>query len=159
MENKNSRWLGRIFSLVLAFFFVLFPLTEGFAADLPVTSPFGWRVHPITGVWTFHAGVDLGYDYGTPVPALFSGVVEMAGNYSDGYGNQVLLYHPDSDCYTRYGHMSTVYVTQGQEVNAGDTIGLVGSTGVSTGPHLHVEYIVPDGNGEYSYTDPLVLWQ
>ena len=68
------------------------------AADLPVTSDFGWRIHPIYGTWKFHAGVDLGYDYGAAVPALFDGVVVQAGDYEDGYGNQVLLYHADYDC-------------------------------------------------------------
>ena len=129
------------------------------AANLPVTSPFGWRVHPITGGWKFHAGVDLGYEYGTPIPALFDGVVVEAGNYNDGYGNQVLLYHKQINSYTRYGHMSQVTVSLNQSVNRGELIGYVGSTGNSTGPHLHLEYIIPNGSGGYVYTDPLSLWQ
>lgn len=129
------------------------------AVNLPVTSPFGWRVHPLTGDWKFHAGVDLGYEYGTPVPALFDGIVLEAGNYNDGYGNQVLLYHQQINSYTRYGHMSQVIVSLNQRVSRGATIGYVGSTGNSTGPHLHLEYIIPDGNGGYVYTDPLSLWQ
>ena len=128
------------------------------AANLPVTSSFGWRVHPITGEWKFHSGVDLGYDYGTGIPALFDGLVMMAGDYGDGYGNQVVLYHTTLDTYSRFGHMSEVYVTVGSLVRQGEILGAVGSTGVSTGPHLHLEYIVRGING-YEYTDPLSLWE
>lgn len=130
-----------------------------FAYDIPVTSEFGWRIHPITGQWKFHAGVDLGYEYGTPVNALFAGTIVMAGDYDDGYGNQVLIYHPSIDAYTRYGHMSMVEVTIGEKISEQTIIGYVGSTGNSTGPHLHLEYIVADGNGGYIYTNPLLLWQ
>ena len=129
------------------------------AANLPVTSPFGWRIHPITGGWKFHAGVDLGYEYGTSIPALFDGIVLEAGDYSDGYGNQVLIYHQQINSYTRYGHMSSVVVRLNQAVRRGEVIGYVGSTGNSTGPHLHLEYIIPNGTGGYVYTDPLVLWR
>ncbi len=128
------------------------------AVYLPVTSDFGWRIHPITGEWKFHAGVDLGYEYGTQVLALFDGVVLEAGDYSDGYGNQVLIYHRQINSYTRYGHMSQVNVRVNQAVRRGEMIGRVGSTGNSTGPHLHLEYIIPDGSGGYVYTDPLRLW-
>ena len=130
------------------------------AADLPVTSPFGWRVHPISGTWKFHSGVDLGYEYGTVVPALFDGTVVEEGDFSDGYGNHVTLYHQDYDTYTKYCHLSAIYVETGQYVQQGEEIGAVGSTGYSTGPHLHLECIVrnPD-TGEYEYTDPLSLWQ
>ena len=128
------------------------------AADLPVTSPFGWRVHPISGEYSFHTGVDLGYAYGTGVLALFDGVAIKAGDYGDGYGNQVLLYHGESDCYTRYAHLSIVYISSGQSVMQGQVIGLVGATGNATGPHLHLEYIVSNISG-YEYRDPLTLWQ
>lgn len=144
-------FLGLIFSF-------LFPAVSVQAADLPVTSSFGWRIHPITGNWKFHAGVDLGYDYGTPVNVLFDGIVVQAGNYDDGYGNQVLVYHPMYDAYTRYCHMSTVYVSLNETIGAGTIVGLVGSTGNSTGPHLHLEWIVPDGTGGYIYENPLNLW-
>lgn len=140
-------------------FLLLLQATVVFAAALPVTSPFGWRRHPIYGDWRFHSGVDLGYDYGTPVPALFDGSVVMAGNYDDGYGNQVLIYHSTADVYTRYAHLQVVYVSPGFYVSSGSIIGEVGSTGNSTGPHLHLEYITPDNNGGYEYTDPLILWE
>ena len=128
------------------------------AVDFPVTSPFGWRVHPISGQWKFHSGVDLGYDYGAYIGSLFDGQVVIADNLSDGYGNQVLIYHPAIDAYTRYAHCSTLHVTAGQIVGAGQVIAQVGSTGYSTGPHLHLEYIIKV-NGVYQYADPLSLWQ
>lgn len=147
-------WFGVLLGLSLLIFTAV---TE--AADLPVTSSFGWRVHPITGEWRFHSGVDLGYEYGTPVPALFDGVVVQEGNFGDGYGNQILLYHQDMDCYTRYGHLSAINVDDGESVSRGETIGAVGSTGNSTGPHLHLEYIVKNSDtGGYEYADPLQLW-
>lgn len=129
------------------------------AAELPVSSSFGWRTHPVYGDWRFHAGLDLAYDSGTPILALFDGMVVMAGDYGDGYGNQVLLYHAASDTYTRYAHCMAVYVVPGDSVAASSSIAAVGSTGNSTGPHLHLEYIVADGNGGYIYADPILLWQ
>ena len=80
------------------------------AIDFPVTSPFGWRIHPISGEWKFHSGVDLGYDYGEYIGSLFDGQVVIAANLGDGYGNQVLIYHPAIDSYTRYGHCSQLHV-------------------------------------------------
>ena len=127
------------------------------AIELPVTSPFGWRVHPISGEWKFHAGVDLGYEYGSYIGSLFDGQVVIADNLGDGYGNQVLIYHAAIDSYTRYAHCSTLHVSAGQFVTAGQLIAQVGSTGYSTGPHLHLEYII-NVNGVYQYADPLSLW-
>ena len=138
---------------ILSLMFLLLFLPINFAHALPVTSPFGWRIHPISGEWKFHAGVDLGYEYG-----IFDGIVIQAGDYGDGYGNQVLLYHSNIDSYTRYCHMSSVTVEIYQQVGAGSIVGYVGSTGYSTGPHLHLEYIVPASGGGYIYTDPLILW-
>lgn len=128
------------------------------AIDFPVTSPFGWRVHPISGAWKFHSGVDLGYDEGAYIAAVFDGQVVIADNLGDGYGNQILLYHSAIDAYTRYAHCSVLHVVAGENVQAGQIIAQVGSTGYSTGPHLHLEYIV-NVNGEYQYADPLSLWQ
>ncbi len=141
-------------------FTLCFLLLSGLAlaSDFPITSNFGWRYHPISGEYEFHAGVDFGFESGTPILALFDGIVVQAGNYSDGYGNQVLLYHSDNDTFTRYCHCSEVCVVVSQPVFAGNVIGLVGSTGYSTGPHLHLEYIVPDGSGGYAYVDPMLLW-
>jgi hypothetical protein len=102
-----------------------------------VTSPFGWRVHPITGVWKLHAGTDIGGAYGTPLVAASAGIVTMAGP-NGGYGNCVVVDHGDGIT-TLYGHQSVIAVSRGDRVPAGRRIGAVGSTGLSTGPHLHVE--------------------
>ena len=139
--------------------FLLLSSSTLFAANLPVTSPFGWRIHPITGDWRFHTGVDLGYEIGTTIAALYAGEVVQAGDFGDGYGNQVLLYHPEYDCYTRYAHMDSIYVGTAQYVDIGTIIGTVGATGNVTGAHLHLELIVRGSDGAYTYVDPLSLWE
>ena len=150
--------LTRRFIARLALLIVLVLPANVSAIDFPVTSPFGWRIHPISGAWKFHSGVDLGYEYGAYIAAVFDGQVVMTGDFDDGYGNQVLLYHPAIDAYTRYAHCSAIHVAAGQTVVAGQAIAQVGSTGYSTGPHLHLEYIIKV-DGVYQYTDPLTLWQ
>ena len=150
--------IKRIFLYGLLTLCLLSLHSQAFAVKLPITSHFGWRIHPITGEYKFHSGLDLGYDYGTVVGALFSGIIVTAGNYHDGYGNQVLIYHSENNTYTRYAHLQKVYVNVDNHVNQGDAIGEVGSTGNSTGPHLHLEYIVFNGY-RYEYADPLTLWE
>lgn len=112
----------------------------GSTAD--VTSPFGYRIHPITGEYKLHTGVDIAVDYGTPVVAANSGVVRYAA-YCGGYGLHVEIEHANGMAST-YSHLSAVAVDMDQTVKAGDVIGYVGSTGNSTGPHLHFE-ILEDG--------------
>ena len=102
-----------------------------------VTSPFGYRIHPIYGTRLFHNGVDIGADSGTPIVAALSGVVETA-DYNDSYGYYVILNH-GKDFKTVYAHCSAFKVQVGEQIPQGKTIALVGSTGVSTGPHLHFE--------------------
>ena len=102
-----------------------------------VTSPFGYRIHPIYGTRLFHNGVDIGADSGTPIVAALSGVVEEA-TYNESYGYYVILNH-GKDFKTVYAHCSTLKVAVGEQVAQGETVALVGSTGVSTGPHLHFE--------------------
>lgn len=102
-----------------------------------ITSPFGWRVHPIWGTQIFHAGLDIGADYGEPVHAADSGTVVYAG-WMGGYGNAVMIDH-GGGMVTLYGHNSSITVGEGQQVGRGETIALAGSTGNSTGPHCHFE--------------------
>ena len=111
-----------------------------FPLNIPaaITSMFGWRVHPISGVRRFHAGTDFAAPMGTPVLATLPGRV-IAAAYMGGYGNAVILEHPDTSQRTLYGHLSTVLVQSGMWVEQGTVIGQVGSTGLSTGPHLHFE--------------------
>lgn len=103
-----------------------------------ITSPFGNRLHPIQGVYKYHSGIDIGNaGYGAPVLAAADGIVTYAGVMS-GYGNCVMINH-GSGIVTLYGHGQTIYATLGQTVKQGDVIMAVGSTGYSTGPHLHFE--------------------
>ena len=102
-----------------------------------LTSGFGMRQHPLLGTLRAHSGIDLAASYGSPIVATSDGVVGTA-NWSGGYGLLVALDH-GGGLQTRYGHMSRLNVVQGQQVRKGDVIGYVGSTGMSTGPHLHYE--------------------
>lgn len=102
-----------------------------------LTSDFGMRWHPVLGGRRAHKGVDLAAPMGTPIHAAADGVVERADWYSS-YGLYVALEH-GGDIETRYGHMSRLNVAAGQHVHKGDIIGYVGTTGRSTGPHLHYE--------------------
>ena len=103
----------------------------------PITSGFGNRRHPILGTNRFHAGVDFGASQGTTIHAADSGRVIVAG-WSGGYGRTVVIDH-GGGITTLYGHASRLFVTVGQNVAQGQAIAAVGSTGLSTGPHLHFE--------------------
>lgn len=103
-----------------------------------VTSRFGWRIHPILGDRRFHAGLDLAAPTGTPVLAAAPGQVQFAATKGS-YGETVIVRHRDGRTQTLYAHLSKILVQSGQIVQPGQTIGLVGSTGRSTGPHLHFE--------------------
>ena len=112
----------------------------GWPTSGDISSPFGWR-------WNgsdFHPGVDIANDTGTPIVATADGVVTAAGWNAGGYGNMVDIDHGNG-ILTRYGHASEVVVHEGQHVKRGETIAYMGSTGFSTGPHLHYEIHV---NGE-----------
>lgn len=103
----------------------------------PITSPFGYRTHPIFGTTIFHAGIDIGVDYGTPIHAADSGVVVYSG-WISGYGNAVIIDH-GGGISTLYGHNQSLAVSEGQSVSKGSVIAYAGSTGNSTGPHCHFE--------------------
>jgi len=104
-----------------------------------ITSHIGWRKNPFGGGYEFHSGIDIYAPQGSKVLATADGVVLLAGWYGD-YGKAVIIRHP-SGYLTLYGHLSQVDVREGQKVKAGDVVGRVGSTGRSTGPHLHYEVI------------------
>jgi len=108
-----------------------------YPVNAPITSHFGWRVHPILGTERFHSGTDFGADPGTPILAAAAGTVIVSDWYG-GYGNAVVIDH-GGGITTLYGHCSELYVTEGQTVMAGQVIAAIGSTGLSTGPHLHFE--------------------
>lgn len=111
----------------------IFPLPSGIGVVL--TSPYGYRTHPITGNYTMHNGVDLACSSGTPIYASKSGYITTA-TYHYAYGNYVTINHMDGFS-TLYGHMTYSVVSYGEYVEQGQIIGYVGSTGYSTGPHLH----------------------
>jgi murein DD-endopeptidase MepM/ murein hydrolase activator NlpD len=106
----------------------------------PILSGFGYRPHPLHHATHFHTGVDIDARYGVPVRASADGVIILTGNKNDGYGNQVEIDHHNGYV-TKYAHLSRIKVSLGQKVKRGQIIGHVGSTGLSTGPHLHYEII------------------
>ena len=107
-----------------------------------VTGSFGERIDPFNGEGAFHSGVDISASYGQPVIAPADGVVEFA-DFMGGYGRAIILDHGHG-LSTRYGHLSNFAVTEGEHVHRGDTIGYVGLSGRSTGPHLHYEVRIND---------------
>jgi murein DD-endopeptidase MepM/ murein hydrolase activator NlpD len=111
----------------------IYPLTN----PATITSKFGWRTHPLTGNRRFHSGIDIAAPSGAPVVATGSGIVISAG-WNGGYGKAIVIQHNDTQ-QTLYGHLSEISVQPGQKIDRGTVIGLVGSTGNSTGPHLHFE--------------------
>jgi murein DD-endopeptidase MepM/ murein hydrolase activator NlpD len=116
------------------------PSSSGFIYPIPgapITSPFGYRIHPIYGDARLHTGVDFGASEGTPIRAAGSGVVVTAEWYG-GYGNATIIDHGNGLA-TLYGHQSSIGVSAGQRVTQGQVIGRVGCTGSCTGPHLHFE--------------------
>lgn len=114
-----------------------------------VTSCFGWREHPISRQADFHKGVDIAAAHGTPVRAALPGVVESVG-YNDSYGNYLVIRH-SGRLRTTYNHCSEILAEEGEQLSRGDRVALVGSTGISTGPHLHFEIEV-----EGKKADPLL---
>lgn len=132
---------------------LIYPLTN----PAPTTSSFGWRTHPITGSRRFHSGVDIGAPMGAPVVAAGSGTIISAG-WVGGYGKAIVIEHSGVR-QTLYGHLSEIFVEPGQTIEQGTVIGRVGSTGNSTGPHLHFEtrtatadgWVAIDPSGDINY--------
>lgn len=111
-----------------------------------ISSLFGWRMHPIQQSWRFHSGTDLAAPTGTPVLATRAGRVSVS-DFLGGYGLTVIMRHDDGSLESRYAHLSQLAVKAGEWVEQGEVIGLVGSTGNSTGPHLHFELRQLTGEG------------
>jgi len=121
---------------------LLFPLI----GEAVVSSSFGYRIHPLLGNWLMHSGRDLAAPEGTPVVAALAGRVLSSG-LAGGYGLAIEIEHERPRRRSLYGHLSELYVTAGQRVRQGEVIGRVGSTGLSSGPHLHFELRLPEATG------------
>lgn len=128
---------------------MIFPLP----VSAPITSRFGWRTHPIYGNRRFHFGVDFGAPTGTPVLAALPGRVQTSGHLR-GYGLTIVVENEELQQRNLYAHMSRLAVPAGTWVEQGEVIGWVGSTGNSTGPHLHFEVHHRSGN-DWTAVDPL----
>ncbi len=102
-----------------------------------ITSPYGYRTHPIFGTTIYHSGIDIGADYGTPVHAADRGTIVYA-DWMSGYGNTIIIDHGNGMS-TLYGHNESLAVSEGQTISKGQVVAYVGSTGNSTGPHCHFE--------------------
>ncbi len=124
VSGDSSRYVGGKF---------LWPTTNSYT----ITSPYSMRVHPTLGVYKQHTGIDIGASYGTNVLAAADGTVIIAG-WNNAYGNYVVINH-GGGVTTLYGHNSSLTVSKGQYVTRGQVIAKVGSTGYSTGPHIHFE--------------------
>jgi murein DD-endopeptidase MepM/ murein hydrolase activator NlpD len=134
--SNPLRWLG------LSGKNMFFPLS----IPAEISSVFGWRLNPVSGTWRMHTGTDLAAPIGTPVLAVQTGEV-VAANSLGGYGLAVILAHNQHQHETLYAHLSELLVNPGQTVKQGEVIGLVGSTGNSTGPHLHFEILQRTAEG------------
>lgn len=146
-------YLWYVYILVAALCLIPISQTQG-----TITSLYGWRQVPPDSDLTFHAGIDIGAVPGTPIRAVEGGTVTFAYADMRGDGGKVVdITSPLSvgQLLTRYGHLQEILVTKGEEVKRGQLIGLVGSTGNSTGPHLHFEVMTLLPNGLTAYHDPV----
>ncbi|MBO7572344.1 MAG: M23 family metallopeptidase [Bacteroidales bacterium] len=107
-----------------------------------IGSYFGYRMHPVLHILRMHTGIDMNAAPGTPVYASGDGVVITADDHNSGYGNMIEIDHKVDGLSSRYAHLSKILVKRGQFVKRGELIGKVGSTGMSTGPHLHYEVLI-----------------
>ncbi len=124
-------------------FYLSMPIVKPVASNR-MTSPFGYRINPVTDEYGFHSGLDMAAPTGTPIKAAFDGVVDKAAR-SPARGNYIMI-NSSGGIKTVYCHCSELLVTEGQQVTAGEIIAKVGSTGQATGPHLHFELRI---NGIY----------
>lgn len=146
-----AKRIGAAFLTLLFFSFLAFPMEAAYAWTNPTvgesSSAYGYRVHPIYGTVKHHSGEDIAAAEGTPVVAAAAGRVIQAWDRGDGYGICIVIDHGNG-YFTRYGHLRSAYVSADGQVLEGQTIGEVGTTGNSTGPHLHFEVRVGSEWGE-----------
>ncbi|AOZ72487.1 hypothetical protein BK816_03575 [Boudabousia tangfeifanii] len=132
---------------------LFWPLARG---TYRLSSGFGMRVNPVLGIYRLHAGIDMAGGAGTPITSAADGIVSRVG-WISGLGYSVAIYHPTQNVTTVYGHMisGSSPLHQGQELKAGDFVGKLGSTGNSTGPHLHFEVHRGKDDNDGSAVEPL----
>lgn len=151
--SLGGKWAWSIASIST---YVPDPKDINFYYPLPevveMTSPFGYRTHPIHGDRRLHAGMDLGAPEGMPVLSAHSGYVRYA-DWGDGYGKMVIVEYADGKYQTLYAHLSEILVSDGEAVRPRQVIGKVGSTGGVTGPHLHFE-LLRKQDGDFVAIDP-----
>lgn len=137
-NSKDLQPIGKIIDILIREgIFTELPLSPPLKGDFRISSPYGYRIHPLSGEKKFHSGVDLAVELATPVYSAGSGTIIFAGR-KGGYGRCVIVQH--SYGYTSiYAHLSAYYTQKGEKVQQGQVIGFVGSTGKSTGNHLHFE--------------------
>lgn len=131
---------------------MMFPVKSG---TYFISSPYGWRTHPITGVKKYHSGIDFAAPLGTPIYATDNGTVLFAGP-ANGYGNWVVIDH-NNGLYSIFGHMyaNQIYVSPGQTVTKGQHLADIGSAGQSTGAHLHYSLADSFNGSTFNYVDPM----
>lgn len=131
--------MKKIMLLCMIFLGVLLPFSTVNAFGGTVTSPYGWRLHPVQGTLKFHAGVDIGgIPINTPIPSLVTGTVAYAG-WVSGYGNYIAVQDNATGLYVCFAHCNRFFVDVGTNVTEGQAIATVGNTGIGTGEHIHVE--------------------
>jgi murein DD-endopeptidase MepM/ murein hydrolase activator NlpD len=154
VSSQPQNWMGQLAPKIAHYkpdpndINFYYPLPE----VVEVTSPFGWRTHPIYGDRRLHSGEDLGAPEGMPVLSAHSGYVRYA-DWGDGYGNMIILEYADGKYQTLYAHLSEILVQDGEAVQARQAIGKVGATGGVTGAHLHFE-LLKKTSGDFEPIDP-----
>lgn len=120
-----------------------------------MTSRFGWRVHPVYGNRRLHTGIDFDCETGDSVYSVKDGTVVKSVYSNTGYGNHVTIQHGENE-YSLYAHLTSLNMSNGMEVKRGQLVGACGTSGTSTGTHLHLEYrVINDGRKKYeNFQDP-----
>lgn len=153
-ELSEEEYLKFLITKSEKLYYQLKTIPTGFPVEGEIVSVLGWRKNPFGSGYEYHTGIDINAPYGTPVYATAEGMVEYAGWYMN-YGKTVIIRHP-SGYKTLYAHLSQIKVKDGTKVKSGEVIGYIGSTGRSTGAHLHYEILLGS-----KYLDPLkfMIWE
>jgi murein DD-endopeptidase MepM/ murein hydrolase activator NlpD len=130
-------------------------LSYPFSSMHRITSPFGWRIHPIEKTRKFHSGIDIAADVGDPVAAVRDGKVVYEGDRG-GYGKAIIIEHSNPRQQTLYAHLSRIKVSEGDYVKRGNIIGSAGQSGNTNGPHLHFEVLELTDGDSFRAINPIL---